>query len=434
VGMDSARTPDEAPLPAGGAGPEPAPGEDPGARDADLGPLFGPAGSGPAGGPGPGPLAFPAPAAEPSDRLPDRAALDRYLRLTGATILPRGGRDPLRGGDAPAWIEGLSNGRFLVCELGLRWHLARTQAEARGLVEQLRRLEVNPDTITRQWMDERAELFRAHPTPGTLALRALLEGMGLEFREQAVLGWRMADFLVAERVVLELDGPVRRARKSRMDGRCRDLDLVRSGFLVHRVDEQELLDSPGAVQRELGALLDDAFLTGTEPPTLELPSPGSVERPVISIYTDGGCSPNPGRGGYGVILAAEGRQKELSGGFLETSNNRMELLAAIVGLEALKRPGSVVTLFSDSRYLVDGITKGWARKWKRNGWMRTPEEPARNADLWARLLDLCARHKVTFEWVRGHGGHLENERCDQLAGAALKRADLPADPGYRPKG
>ena len=281
-------------------------------------------------------------------------------------------------------------------------------------------------------MEERADLFRAHPTQGILDLRALLERMGLGFREQVVIGWRMADFLVEERIVVEVDGPVRRARKARMDGRCRDEDLVRGGFTVQRVDERELAAQPMAVERSLGALVDDAVLTGQGGPSLELPSPGSLAHPVIRIHTDGGCSPNPGRGGYAAILSCDGRQKEISGGFLETTNNRCEIFAAIAGLEALRQPGSVVTVYSDSRYLVDAMTKGWARKWQRNHWQRTPEEKAKNADLWARLLAVCARHKVTFEWLRGHVGHLENERCDQLAGEALKRAGLPPDPGYRP--
>ena len=402
----------------------------PDAGEEDLGPLF--AGAGPpavAGGPGPGPL--PLAAEAPADVFPDRAALDRYLRLTGARILPRAGKEG-RNGDDPAWIETLSTGRLLVCQLGLRWQLAGTLAGARALVEQCRREERNPDAVTRQWMEERAELFRAHPTPGILDLRALLDRMGLAYREQVVLGWRMADFLVEERIVVEVDGRVRRARKTRMDARCRDEDLVRSGFTVVRVDERELAAQPMAVERSLGALVDDAALMGQAQPGLEMPSPGSLERRVIRIYTDGGCSPNPGRGGYAAILSADGRQKEISGGFLETTNNRCEIFAAIAGLEALKQPGSLVTVTSDSRYLVDAMTKGWARKWQRNHWLRTPEEKARNADLWARLLAVCARHKVTFEWVRGHGGHLENERCDQLAGAALKRADLPVDAGYAP--
>ncbi|MDP2877010.1 MAG: ribonuclease HI [Holophaga sp.] len=362
----------------------------------------------------------------------DREALERYLRLTGVKITPRTEKAQQKTAGDPAWIENLSNGRFLVCEMGLRWHLTKTLTEARCLVEKLRIQEVNTDSITRQWMEDRADLFRAHPTEGALAVRTILEGMGLGFREQVVIGWRIADFLIEDRVVLEVDGDTRCARKTRLDGRCRDADLLQSGFLVLRLEERDVVSHPMEVERSIGALMDDAAMLGDKKPALEVPSPGSIEHSVISIFTDGGCSPNPGRGGYGVILSAEGRLKEISGGFRETTNNRAEIFAAIAGLEALRKPGSVVTVYSDSKYLVDGITKGWARKWKRNGWMRTPDEKAKNADLWARLLDACAKHKVTFEWIRGHVGHPQNERCDQLAGEALKRNDLPVDPGYVP--
>lgn len=153
------------------------------------------------------------------------------------------------------------------------------------------------------------------------------------------------------------------------------------------------------------------------------------ELPVVNIYTDGACHGNPGPGGYGVILATRERRKELTGGFRRTTNNRMELLAAITGLEALLKPCRV-TLYSDSRYVVDGISKGWARRWRARGWMRTPQDPAINADLWARLLDVIAKHEVEFEWVRGHAGHAENERCDQLSVQAARGKNLPADAGY----
>jgi len=399
------------------------------AEDEDLGPLFSSGALRPV-------AVSPLPAAgiplavqESEDVFPNRAALDRYLRLTGAKITPRTAKEQRKAGDEPAWIEALSNGQFLVCLLGLRWHLAENLAAARALAEHLRLQEVNTDSITRQWMDERAGLFRSNPTRAILDLRAILETMGLAFQEQVVIGWRMADFLVEDRIVVEVEGVVRRARKARMDSRCRDLDLVRSGFAVLRIEEKDLA-TPMAVERELGALLDDAALMGKAKPTLEVPSPGSVEQTVIRIYTDGGCSPNPGRGGYGAILSCDGREKELSGGHYATTNNRMELMGAIVGLEALKRPGSIVTVTSDSRYMVDGMTKGWAKKWQRNNWMRTPEEGVKNADLWARLLDACSKHKVSWEWVRGHVGHPFNERADRLASEALKRMNLPADPGY----
>ncbi len=134
----------------------------------------------------------------------------------------------------------------------------------------------------------------------------------------------------------------------------------------------------------------------------------------IEIYTDGACSGNPGPGGYGAILVYNGVEKEISGGDRNTTNNRMELTAAIVGLEALKEP-CAVTLYSDSKYLIDAINCGWAVKWRENGWMRTKKERALNSDLWSRLLGLLEKHQVTLVWVKGHAGHTENERCDALA-------------------
>ena len=150
----------------------------------------------------------------------------------------------------------------------------------------------------------------------------------------------------------------------------------------------------------------------------------------VIIYTDGACIGNPGPGGYGAVLLSEENRKELSGGYAQTTNNRMELMAAIVGLEALERRCDV-TLYSDSKYLVDAIEKGWARKWKANSWMRNRRERAINPDLWERLLSLTEKHNVAFKWVRGHAGVKENERCDQLATTAAKGRGLPADPGYK---
>ena len=141
----------------------------------------------------------------------------------------------------------------------------------------------------------------------------------------------------------------------------------------------------------------------------------------VDIFTDGACSGNPGPGGYGVILRFGNIEKELSGGEANTTNNRMELLGAITGLRALKEPCDV-TLYSDSQYLVNGMTKGWAVKWRANGWRRSNKEPAVNPELWSELLDLCDRHRVHFEWVRGHAGPPENERCDRLAVAAASDA------------
>ena len=137
----------------------------------------------------------------------------------------------------------------------------------------------------------------------------------------------------------------------------------------------------------------------------------------IEIFTDGACSGNPGPGGYGAILRYGKHEKEISQGFAETTNNRMELTAAIEALKLLKEPCEV-TLFTDSQYLVNGINKGWAKKWKTNGWMRNKQEKALNPELWDQLLTLCERHKITFVWLKGHAGHPENERCDRLAVAA----------------
>ena len=140
----------------------------------------------------------------------------------------------------------------------------------------------------------------------------------------------------------------------------------------------------------------------------------------VEIFTDGACSGNPGPGGYGVVLRYGTAEKELSGGARETTNNRMELTAAIVGLEALKERCNV-TLYSDSKYLIDAINCGWAEKWRQNGWMRTKKDKALNPDLWERLLNLLAEHNVELVWVKGHAGHPENERCDRLAVAETER-------------
>lgn len=150
---------------------------------------------------------------------------------------------------------------------------------------------------------------------------------------------------------------------------------------------------------------------------------------IIQIYTDGACKGNPGPGGYGVVLIFNDRKKERSGGFQKTTNNRMELLACIEGLRSLKRPSSVV-LTSDSKYVVNAMVKGWAKKWRSNGWKLSPSKPAKNPDLWADLLDLCAKHKVEFKWVKGHNNHPENERCDELAVAASNEKELPVDEGF----
>lgn len=153
-------------------------------------------------------------------------------------------------------------------------------------------------------------------------------------------------------------------------------------------------------------------------------------RPVIYLYTDGASSGNPGPGGYGVVLKCGDLRKELSGGFRLTTNNRMELLAVITGLEAIRWANATVEIWSDSSYVVNAINKGWIEGWQRKGWRNV-----KNPDLWMRFLEVYKRHSVTFHWLKGHAGHPENERCDRLAveagaGAVARGVELPEDKGY----
>lgn len=146
---------------------------------------------------------------------------------------------------------------------------------------------------------------------------------------------------------------------------------------------------------------------------------------MITIYTDGAAKGNPGNGGYGTVLLFKDLRKELSEGFRLTTNNRMELLAVIKGLEALKVAGIPVTIYSDSKYVVDSVQKGWIWNWQKKGF-----KDKKNVDLWQRYIPLHLKYKPTFQWVKGHAGNKENERCDQLAVAAAEHPSLPADTGY----
>ena len=145
-----------------------------------------------------------------------------------------------------------------------------------------------------------------------------------------------------------------------------------------------------------------------------------MELKTVEMFTVGACSGNPGPGGWGAILRYNGREKELSGGEELTTNNRMELTAVIEGLDALKEPCRVL-LTTDSKYVADGIGKGWAESWRRNGWRKSDKKPALNPDLWDRLLNLVENHSVEINWVKGHEGHPENERCDRLAVAESQK-------------
>lgn len=153
-------------------------------------------------------------------------------------------------------------------------------------------------------------------------------------------------------------------------------------------------------------------------------------RKTVAIYTDGSCLGNPGPGGYGVVLRYQQHQKELSAGYKQTTNNRMELLAAIVGLESLTQPCDV-DLTTDSQYVRLGITQ-WLANWKKNNWKTSQKEPVKNQDLWRRLDAACQGHKVNWHWVKGHAGHPENERCDELARVAATHQATEVDEGFQP--
>jgi ribonuclease HI len=146
---------------------------------------------------------------------------------------------------------------------------------------------------------------------------------------------------------------------------------------------------------------------------------------MIEIYTDGAAKGNPGPGGYGTILIYKGHRKEITAGYRKTTNNRMELLAVIAGLEALKKPGMEVSVFSDSKYVVDAIEKGWI--W---GWIKKDFKDKKNTDLWKRFIPLYKNHKVKFNWIKGHSGHPMNERCDQLAVFSAEGSNLLVDEGF----
>jgi ribonuclease HI len=194
------------------------------------------------------------------------------------------------------------------------------------------------------------------------------------------------------------------------------------GFLTRH--EAELwLNDPGrsrASAKDKGAKKTSSSATDTSPKAGE-----------VTIYTDGGARFNPGPGGYGVVQIYNGETKELSGGYQHTTNNRMELMGCIVALQELEYRDKPVVLYSDSQYVVNGITKGWAKGWRKRGWLKFDKQPAVNPDLWEKLLDLVEGLKISFRWVKGHAGHPQNERCDELAVAWSGKKDLPVDIGYK---
>lgn len=166
--------------------------------------------------------------------------------------------------------------------------------------------------------------------------------------------------------------------------------------------------------------------------SLSLPPPSAPVKRVI-IHTDGGCKGNPGPGGYGVVMVSGKHRLELSAGYRLTTNNRMELLAAITALETLSQPCEV-ELHSDSRYLIDAVSKRWIDGWKKRGWQTADKKPVKNQDLWLRLLSAADGHKIDWRWLKGHAGHRENERCDELGNIAVAGRDLLEDIGFQKSG
>jgi ribonuclease HI len=205
------------------------------------------------------------------------------------------------------------------------------------------------------------------------------------------------------------------------------------GFTT-REEAEYYLRSKGQVMPAQPLLLD-AEPAGVNEPTLLTPPPTylpDLQAGRLVIFTDGASTGNPGPGGYGVVMLYGEKRKELSGGFRCTTNNRMELMGVIAALQTLKRRSEVV-VYTDSRYVVNAVALGWARRWKARGWMRDSENRAENADLWSTLLDLLDQHAVDFRWVKGHASNPENERCDYLAVQAAHKRNLPPDPGFAGK-
>jgi ribonuclease HI len=204
----------------------------------------------------------------------------------------------------------------------------------------------------------------------------------------------------------------------------------RKAWSVNVDEERKLLDIVGQFYQVVEGKDNSGAATTVKPPAGT--SLSLLAGDVVQIWTDGACSVNPGPGGYGIVFKNQERNWEKSGGFRLTTNNRMELMGVIVALETLPA-NSKVSLFSDSQYLVNSLTKGWAEGWRVRGWIKKGGHKVPNADLWKSLLDLCRKHEVDFQWVRGHNGSTENERCDEMAVAAYGEPDLPEDKGYQPE-
>jgi ribonuclease HI len=231
-------------------------------------------------------------------------------------------------------------------------------------------------------------------------------------------------YFLAQREAQAPDGALRNSemKGTPWRGKLKDSNLGQPTLAVRKPSGSYERSSDTSVAS--GVVASGGGIRSSGQTSLRMKSPAKR----VVIFTDGACIGNPGPGGYGVVLQYGEHRRELSGGFRRTTNNRMELTAAIKALEALKEPCQV-TLFSDSEYVVKGIMKGWARSWRANSWRRLGKTVP-NWELWNRLLELCEHHHVQVRWVEGHAGHLENERCDVLAVSAATGSNLPIDLGY----
>ena len=241
----------------------------------------------------------------------------------------------------------------------------------------------------------------------------------VQFLRQKPFGPDIVDFYCYKaRLAIELDG------SQHYEGNGPELDAARTAYLqevekikVLRFTNLEIKQNFEGVCAVIDRQVKAAFPSSVWPSASHLPPGEGYNRrsmKTVTIYTDGACSGNPGPGGWGAILQYGEFKKELSGGEAHTTNNRMELTGVITALKALKEP-CIVELYSDSKYVIDALEKGWARGWKARGWVKGDKKPALNPDLWATLLDLCDYHTVHLHWVKGHADNPYNNRCDELA-------------------
>ena len=239
------------------------------------------------------------------------------------------------------------------------------------------------------------------------------------FHCQKIIGPYIVDFFCAElRLAIELDGESH--EETALQDELRTEYLHAQGIRVLRFTNNEVMTQFEAVCQTIWNEIYDKTPRCFAPPPCEGGTGEVRSMKTVTIYTDGACSGNPGPGGWGAILCYAGIEKELSGGEAMTTNNRMELTAVITALEALKEP-CTVELYSDSKYVIDGLQKGWAKSWKAKGWRKADKKPALNPDLWDRLLQLTDTHQMVYHWVKGHAENEKNNRCDEMAVAESKK-------------